>query len=72
MPLSSSYEDVVIGDDTEKLDFDVIYSSEDGGGGACGMLHTFMQTFYLFPLFDLKCFDMAMHIAKPQTLLFNQ
>jgi hypothetical protein len=26
MPLSSSYEDVVIGDDTEKLDFDVIYS----------------------------------------------
>ncbi|XP_051182578.1 uncharacterized protein [Lolium perenne] len=63
---------VHLGADTEKLDFDVIYSSEDGGGGACGMLHTFMQTFYLFPLFDLKCCDMAVHIAKTQTLLCNQ
>jgi hypothetical protein len=53
--------------DTEELDFDVIYSSE-GGGGVCGMLHIFMQTFYLFSLLGLKCCDMAVHIAKSQTI----
>jgi hypothetical protein len=57
--------------DTEELDFDVIYSSEGGGGVVCGMLHIFMQTFYLFSLLGLKCCDMAVHIAKSQTILFN-
>jgi hypothetical protein len=62
---------VHLGADTEQLDFDVIYSSEGGGWGVCGMLHIFMQTFYLFPLFGFKCCDMAVHIAKTHTLLFN-